>query len=384
MNSTPETSAAVMLAAGNEPVSPPEKIHRYRCPGCAADLEFAPQDNCLVCPYCGRSESIAPPDRAVEERSYEDYLRLHADRMRTLVEGALEVSCESCGAVVTFAPPQVAGDCDFCGARIVAQPKLADPILAPEGVLAFRVAGAEATESVRRWINSLWFAPNALKRLAAHEEISGVYLPFWTYDAYTASEYEGQRGDYYYEEEVYTARDAQGNDVRQTRQVRQTRWRAARGEVSRWFDDITIPATKALPAARLSALEPWEMAALVAYEPAYLKGFKAQRYQLNLIEGFEAAKQIATAQIEQDVRRDIGGDLQRITRLNTRYSAVTFKHVLLPVYVGAYRFRDRVYQVVVNGQTAEVQGDRPYSFWKILCLVLFLLAATAAGILLSE
>jgi hypothetical protein len=377
-----EMSDAVAAEAANVPGAAPEKVRRYRCPGCAADLEFAPQDGRLVCPYCGRGESIAPPGREVEERSYEDYLRLYADRMGTLAEGALEVGCESCGAAVTFAPPQVAGDCDFCGARIVAQPELADPVLAPEGVLPFCVTGEAATEAVGRWIASLWFAPNALKRLAAHEEMGGVYLPFWTYDAYTASEYEGRRGEYYYDEETYTETDSRGRTVTHTRQVRHTRWYPARGSVSRWFDDITIPATKALPAGYLAALEPWDMSALVAYEPAYLKGFKAQRYQLNLAEGFELARQVAAPQIERDVRRDIGGDLQRITSLTTRYSAVTFKHLLLPVYVGAYRFRGKVYQVVVNGRTAEVQGDRPYSFWKMFFLVLFLLSAAVVGVLL--
>ena len=100
---------------------------------------------------------------------------------------------------------------------------------------------------------------------------------------------------------------------------------------------------------------------------------KAQRYQVNLAEGFELAKQAAAPVIDSDVRRDIGGDEQRVTRVSTRYSAVTFKHLLLPVYVGAYRFRDKVYQVVVNGRTGEVQGERPYSVWKIALFVLAIL-----------
>jgi len=74
------------------------------------------------------------------------------------------------------------------------------------------------------------------------------------------------------------------------------------------------------------------------------------------------------------VRGDIGGDEQRVTHVATNYSAVTFKHLLLPVYVGAYRFRDKVYQVVLNGRTGEVQGERPYSFWKIFLFALFLAA----------
>jgi len=121
-------------------------------------------------------------------------------------------------------------------------------------------------------------------------------------------------------------------------------------------------------------LEPWDLNELTAYEPAYLSGYKAQRYQVDLAEGFELAKRAAAPVIESDVRSDIGGDEQRITQVATNYSAVTFKHLLLPVYVGAYRFREKVYQVVLNGRTGEVQGERPYSFWKIFLFVLAIVA----------
>jgi hypothetical protein len=332
----------------------------------------------LTCPYCGRQERIEASGGAVEERAYEDYLRLHADRMGGYAEGALEVGCQTCGATVTFTPPEVAGECDFCGSPIVAQPRSADPAVAPEGVLPFRVTQDAAADSVRRWLASRWFAPNALKRFAAHEGIGGVYIPFWTYDAYTRSEYEGQRGEHYYTTETYTERDAQGNNVTRTRQVRHTRWHPASGTVERWFDDILVPATKSLPPARLAALEPWDLQELTAYEPAYLSGYKAQRYQVDLAEGFELAKKTAAPAIESDVRRDIGGDEQRVTRVSTNYSAITFKHLLLPVYVGAYRFREKVFQVVVNGRTGEVQGERPYSFWKIFFFVLALVILLVA------
>jgi ribosomal protein S27E len=357
--------------------TPRQKVHRFRCPGCGADLQFAPEGGNLTCPYCGRTEQIAPPSGAVEERPYEQYLQLHADRMGTLAEGALEVACQTCGATVTFTPPLVAGECDFCGSPLVAQPRSADPVLAPEGVLPFRVTRDAATGSVGRWIGSRWFAPNALKRLAAQEGLGGVYIPFWTYDAYAVSRYRGERGEHYYTTEHYTERDAQGREVRRTRQVRHTRWHPASGTVERWFDDILIPATKSLPPQRLAALEPWDLSELTPYEPAYLSGYKAQRYQVSLAEGFELAKKAAEPAIAADVRRDIGGDEQRVSNIATNYSAVTFKHLLLPVYVGAYRFQDKVYQVVVNGRTGEVQGERPYSLWKIALFVLAVLAVLA-------
>src|SRR5215218_885251 len=358
----------------HEQTAPQEKVHRFRCPGCGADLQFAPEGGNLTCPYCGRQERIEPSGGTVEERSYEEYLQLHADQMGTLAEGALEVACQTCGATVTFTPPMVAGECDFCGSPLVAQPRSADPVVAPEGVLPFRVTRDAAAGSIGNWIGSLWFAPNALKRLAAHEGVGGVYLPFWTYDAYAASRYAGERGEHYYTTEHYTERDAQGREVQRTRQVRHTRWHPASGKVGRWFDDLLVPATKSLPPQRLTALEPWDLGELTPYEPAYLSGYKAQRYQVDLAEGFELAKKTAAPVIESDVRRDIGGDEQRVTRVSTAYSAITFKHLLLPVYVGAYRFNERVFQIAVNGRTGEVQGERPYSAWKIFFFVLAVVA----------
>ncbi len=167
--------------------------------------------------------------------------------------------------------------------------------------------------------------------------------------------------------------DARGNAVTKTRQVRRTRWHSASGTVTRWIDDVLIPGTKSVSIPRLHSLEPWDLDSLRPYEPAYLSGFKAQRYQVDLPEGFEEAKRIMGAMIEQDVREDIGGDEQRISGISTSYSAGTFKHVLLPVYIGAYRFNQKVYQIMVNARTGEVQGDRPYSVWKIVFFVLFLI-----------
>ena len=350
-----------------------DKIHRYPCPSCGANLVYEPKDGCLACPYCGYQERIPASAEQVQERSYEAYLRPRGDQLRRLAQNALEVQCGSCGAIIAFTPPEVARECDFCGAKIVAQPKSADPIVAPEGVLPFRVTQHQASAALKKWLSTRWFAPGALKKLASQESIGGVYLPFWTYDAHSTSYYTGERGEHYYVTESYTDTDAQGNSVTKTRQVRKTRWYPASGMVSRWFDDLLIPATRSLPQNRLAALEPWDLVELRPYEPAYLSGYKAQHYQVELAEGFEQAKQVAARVIDGDVRRDIGGDEQRVHRVTTQYSAITFKHILLPVYVGAYRFHQKVYQVVINGRTGEVQGERPYSAWKIIFFVLFLL-----------
>ncbi|MCM3905855.1 MAG: TFIIB-type zinc finger domain-containing protein [Pyrinomonadaceae bacterium] len=347
----------------------PEKIHTYPCPDCGADLLYEPSDGFLSCPHCGHRQAITTSAEQVEERSYEQYLQIHPEQLERLAADALEVQCQSCGATVTFIPPQVAGQCDFCGVQIVAQAKSADPILAPEGVLPFRITQQQASAGLHQWLKSRWFAPNALKHFAQPDSIDGVYLPFWTYDTDTTSYYTGERGDHYYVTETYYETDSNGNQVERTRQVQHTRWSPASGRVSRWFDDILVPATASLAQNRLEALEPWDLAELRLYEPAFLSGFKAQRYQVDLAQGFKRVKQVTAAVIQGDVRKDIGGNVQRIHNVSTQYSGITFKHLLLPVYAGAYRFNQKVFQIVVNGRTGEIQGDRPYSFWKIALFV---------------
>jgi hypothetical protein len=213
--------------------------------------------------------------------------------------------------------------------------------------------------------------------MARQEGIAGVYLPFWDYDADSFSRYRGERGQHYWETETYTEDDGRGGTVQRTCQVQRTAWYPAAGEVSRQFENVLIAASKSVTESRLDALQPWDLDSLCPYEPAYLSGFKAQRYQVELPTGFEKAKGVMQTTIEQDVRAAIGGDEQQISSLETEYSNAMFRHLLLPVWIGAYRFQDRAYQVVVNARTGEVQGERPFSVVKIALLVAAILLVIA-------
>src|SRR5262245_54906438 len=283
----------------------------------------------MECPYCGRKETIPASAEEVSERSYDEYLQPRPGQLAPIAQGALEVRCEGCGASISFTPPEVAGECPFCGRKIVAQPESADPLVAPSAVLPFQITQENANETIKRWIASRWFAPNALKRLAYQEPVGGVYLPFWTYDANTPRYDTGQRGEHYYETETDIEQDEQANTVTKTRQVQITRWYDASGVVERWFDDVLVAAAASLPKSRLAALEPWDLASLQPYKPAYLAGFKAQRYELDLKQSFEEAKETMAPVIDDDVRRDIGGDEQQVDSISTSYSAITFKNILL-------------------------------------------------------
>jgi DNA-directed RNA polymerase subunit RPC12/RpoP len=350
----------------NNPLINKENINRFLCDNCGANMVFEPRSGQLACPHCGNAKTIVNEGEVIE-RDFVAFLRPESERLQPLAQNAMQVSCESCGATVTFVPPETARSCDFCGGKIVAQPKSADPLVAPEGILPFSVTTQAASTSLNGWINSRWFAPSNLKVLAQPDKLGSIYIPYWTFDADTYSRYTGERGEYYYVTEHY-----EENGERKSRQVRHTNWRGASGAVSRHFDDVYIPATKSILPAYVKRLN-WQFNELVPYEPAYLAGHKAQTYQVPLEEGFEEFKKIASGVIYNDVRRDIGGDEQRVHNVNTDYSNITFKHLLLPLYAGAYRYNNKVFQIVVNGRTGEVHGERPYSRLKIGCLVLVIL-----------
>ena len=265
-----------------------EVVARFKCPGCSAAMAYDPAAGGLKCSYCGATQRISYPVGAqVSELPLDDYLEgRSAGRLAKVSNEALEVSCSGCGSTVQFQPPEVAGACPFCAAPIVVQPKSADPEIAPNGVLPFGLEKRTATASIQTWLSSRWFAPNALKNVARPEGIHGVYVPFWTYDAQTESSYSGERGDYYYETQYVTVQNARGESERQERKVRHTRWSSVSGHVVNAFDDVLIPASRAIEERRLRELAPWDLEEVRAYEPAFLAGFKAQRYQVELVYRF--------------------------------------------------------------------------------------------------
>ncbi len=128
--------------------------------------------------------------------------------------------------------------------------------------------------------------------------------------------------------------------------------------------------------------EPWDLHNLRPYQPEYLSGFKVESYTIGIEEGFTEAGNRREPIIKKTIRRDIGGDEQRINTMQTSYSNVTFKHILLPVWISAYHYRDNTYRFLINANTGEVQGKRLYSVIKITLLAILISALTIGTYLL--
>jgi LSD1 subclass zinc finger protein len=339
------------------------------CSGCGAILKFKPGTNHLNCEYCGAKNEIASAIKGdVNENNLEEFLIKNFEAGPKLQLAT--VQCNGCGATSTLSANVSSDQCPFCASALVITGGTTAQILKPEYVLPFGLDENKALEHFRKWLKKLWFAPSELKHYGDRAgKLKGIYLPYWTFDARTQSRYSGQRGEHYWTTESYTAHE-NGKTVTRTRQVRRTNWYPASGSVSNVFDDVLVTATGSLPKNKLQALEPWDVKNLVQYNDKYLSGFRTEMYTVDLKSGFQEAKTRMEPVIRQTICNDIGGDEQQIDHVSTSYHNPTFKHILMPVYVSAYKYNNKVYQFIVNARTGEVQGQRPYSAGKIALAVI--------------
>ncbi|WP_207102037.1 zinc ribbon domain-containing protein [Paracoccus shandongensis] len=395
----------------------PQAEHRYPCERCGASLRFHPGQRMLVCDWCGHQQAIGDgPARAPARQPQggsegEDAILadpetgralqwdaghkspdlveipldrgLRLDSGSDLAETVRLLSCPNCGAQIEMGEASHASACPFCATPVVTDTGTSRKIK-PQGVLPFRVTEDQAHKAMEDWLGNLWFAPSGLTAYARRgRRMRGIYSPFWTFDARTRSHYVGQRGDYYYET-VYVTQQVNGRSQQVPRQVRRTRWRPAAGQVARAFNDVLVLASASLPRKFSDGLTPWDLAHLRTYRPDYLAGLEAEAYTIPLADGHKMARAEMAGVILNDARRDIGGDEQRVDRINTDYRDETFKHILLPVWTAAYRYNGKSYRFVVNGQSGRVVGERPWSVWKIAAAVIAALVALAAFLYLAD
>jgi predicted RNA-binding Zn-ribbon protein involved in translation (DUF1610 family) len=345
------------------PTTPQSASARFfPCKQCGAKLQYEPGTTVLKCPYCSAENAIAVSESGAAEQDFEAALaRLEGSAPAENID---TVQCDGCRAVLTLAPNITSLACPFCGTNIVNQGRAVSHIK-PDSVLPFMIRREQAEDSFRKWIKSRWFAPGKLKSQSLLDAaLKGIYLPAWTYDCDTNTAYTGERGDAY-----YVTRTVRINGRTTTRQERRIRWSPAAGTVFVRFDDVLVLASKTLARPLAEKLEPWDVKTATPYRDDFLAGFTAECYQTDLKQGFGEAQQKMAPEIDAAIRADIGGDEQRISSRHPRYSRITFKHILLPVWVSAYRFNAKVYQFLINARTGEVQGQRPWSVWKIAAAV---------------
>ena len=343
------------------------------CPQCGGSMAFNPEGANLKCQYCQFEKEIATSDFVIIEHAFEESLK---EGVRTWNEDDVKTfQCKNCGAEIVVSPDSQAQFCNYCGSSHVIQ-ITAENIIPPHYVVPFSVDEKKAGGFFKTWIGKRWFAPNDLKKTVQNNRLLGTYVPFWTYDSDTHSYYTAQRGDYY-----YVTRTRVVNGKTEFYQERHTRWTPVQGDFDRFYDDVLVGASNKVDGKLLKKVEPFDMSVLRPYLPEYLSGFYAEKYSVGLEEGWQDGKTEIDQRIESGVIQKIGGDTVRFLDIKTAYDKITFKHILLPIWLSSFNYKEKLYHFMINGQTGEVQGEYPKSIFKIVLLVLGISALIALFIL---
>ncbi|GAB3203457.1 hypothetical protein GCM10027262_00200 [Nocardia tengchongensis] len=370
-------------SAAPQPVAPDramlhstELTRTYPCSACGAQLVFDPAGQDLLCPSCGNRSPVTAPNVPVEARELAPAMaalrELQGQAAGPQVTGEWEVKCQNCGGTTGFNGSLTATRCPYCATPIQRDDVHNAPARLPvDGVVPFLVGEKQARELVEKWVSKRWFAPSNFRKYRRIGAFSSLYTAYFTYDADTASWYQGERGDDY---QVRVGTDEDGDPIYETH----TRWYPVAGEVGNEFADLPVLANENLSRERIRSLEPWPVEQARAYSPEFVAGHLCRTYDKDAEESFPEAQQRIESAIESSVRSDIGGDHQRIHELNTSWNWLAYKHLLLPIWLLTVVYMDKTYQVYINGLTGQVSGDRPWSKVKIIAAILAVLAVIVA------
>lgn len=341
----------------------------FKCHQCGDHMLFDPATQQLRCESCGSLQPV-PPLSQESIVEYDFASAEHIDGRAWYTENRV-AQCNGCGATTILEKFAISTRCAFCGSTQVTDVTDA-PGIHPEAVVPFHIDRQQAAALFKKWLGRRILAPKAVHTEHQPERFQGIYLPYWTYDALTTSDYAGMAGEHYMISENYTVVE-NGRSVLRTRQVQKTRWFPVSGRYLEHFDDVLVQAETSLEEKMLQRIEPFNLAGLLPYQPGFLSGFAAKSYQVSLKEGFGQAQQKMARAIDSGIRAQVHADELRLTHLTTAYDDITFKHILLPIWISSFRFRGRTYRYLVNGQTGRVHGTYPLSPVRVAIAIILVL-----------
>ncbi|MCX8111894.1 MAG: hypothetical protein N3E49_01660 [Bacteroidia bacterium] len=356
------------------------EIFTIRCKGCGASVVYEATREKLQCPYCKGEQDVPVSYEGIQEIDLEAALKA-AQEAREAIPEHIVLSCSSCGAQI--ACKEARATCDFCGAEAVSEMALKNQPIRPQGVLPFKVEARSAQEAFQRWVKSLWFAPSDLMRRTRVDDLRGVYLPVWTFDAHVWAHWQAIPG--YYRTRTERFFDQQTRSW-QTRTVTYTEWGPpVSGHHRDFFDDVLISGLRSLPNHYLEGVGEFATTTdLRAYEPAYFLGWDVALPDKPLQEAWGEGHRRIYDMTAEICKRAIPGDTYKDFRMQLQLSGLTTKLVYVPIYILAYRYRNKSYRVVIHGRTGVVSGDRPVSWVKVGLAILLGLAVIAGLAYLAQ
>ena len=316
-----------------------------RCPGCNATLKFLPELGKMSCSFCGNTYSpneINKNDTSSNSSEMSDSVKMRKRNFETIkVQMAL---CTSCGADLAMTDVEVSSFCPYCGQATIIKDRI-DDYMKPDCIIPFKITQDEAYKIIKDSMENIYFIPNEFKNVTI-EMLRGIYIPFWLYDIYCEDEQKWKLPNH---EASYA------NPIM---------IRAANAN----FKNLTVDGLKQLNDESSQRLEPYDLSELVPFNVSYLSGFYADRFN----EAGADTKLIAKGRVISMLYESVKEAMPSGSALLSRHPKVLIegeKYALLPAWFLTFRYDDKTYTALVNGQTGKLVSAYPYSKKKIAVFV---------------
>lgn len=347
----------------------PTQITNYQCPACTGPLHFAGDSGKLECDYCGNKYSVeeiealyAEKDAKAHEAFEKKEQRREESEWDTFAlsydwgadaEGIKVYNCPSCGAELICEETTAATSCPYCGNHSIVPGQLAG-ILKPDCVIPFKLDKEAAKKALKNHYRRKIFLPNAFKKDNNIEEIKGIYVPFWLFDAFADARctfaatrsHSHREGDY---------------------RVTVTDHYIVRRSGNMEFERVPTDASVKMDDNYMDSIEPFDYSELKDFSSAYLPGYLADKYDVTVEESSERAdkrcRNSAVDLLKDDV---VGYETVSVTGSNVRLERGKVHYALMPVWTLRTKWKDKEYVFMMNGQTGKLVGDlpiSPFKFW---------------------
>jgi DNA-directed RNA polymerase subunit RPC12/RpoP len=348
------------------PITEDGETRSYLCPNCGAKISFDIEGTNLVCQFCGFTRKV---NEQVVEDSTEQPLdvTLPTVQAHRWAENQTRVTCEQCGVVIILPPGQTADTCPYCASnRFITSTTLMD-LVDPQVIGMFKLDPQKAGKYIKTWLGKGLLSPDDLAARHAGMQLHPAYYPFWIFSGTL---------------EVPWFCDINNGTSKAPA------WEAQSGSHFEMFNDVLISGLQKISPADLAGIEPFNMDELVDFSPDYLAGWIALTYDQPLADASLQAREKVIKLVQRTLSREVEPNhpKRNFSIGAGKWSGLTYKLALLPIYIGNFSFQGKRFRLLINGQTGKVSGKKPVDNLKAVMLlvtgiILLIIVVVVLGLL---
>lgn len=323
-----------------------------KCSSCGGNLKFSPKNQCLMCEKCHSTLQINSSNEIIKH-SYDGYL-LNTNKTENASKPDI-TNCPTCGASITLKGLEFSGKCPYCNSSLVINHSKNNIDI--DAVVPFKIDMDTVYENYKTSVAKKFFIPSVFKKQPPMDKVKGFYIPSFSFDADTSTDYKGIL------ENTYTDKD--GHHHSTTRHIK--------GHLDKNHKNVFIESSSKISQNDLSGILPFDTSQSRKYQDEFILGYSVEKFE----DTIENCYALAKKEIDNDIRSSVLSQYRydRVVSLNcdTTYYNKKYCYYMLPVYEISLDYKDKHYKTYMNGQTGKVGGGLPKSSLKIAFLVVFIL-----------